>query len=378
MSVLSSLGSSVLGAVQQAITDASSPSTGPATTIGLTSLGQPQIKAVNPLATSSAELNCLSPGATSNYQIYRYPQELLGNSVENPPHAVMFYIDVPVASGYAPTSSAIGGAPIAVQQNAQAIASMAGDTLTNVLQPKLSRIQTAIALYMPDTIVAGYSHNWDPISLTEALGDLGKSAITIAGVAKIFSQIKGYTAEQLGAKFKTAPINTLTNVQLEALGLGIDRITQSGNAENIALNRISQAINPQVEMIYKGTDNRNFLFEFKFQPRNAVEAFNIQKIIQTFKMFAAPELIENQQGGSAWGRYFITPAQFDIQFMFSNNVNINLPTISTCVLQDIKVNYSQAGQFATFNDGMPIEIGLELRFKEVDIMYRQLIQKYGY
>ena len=69
------------------------------------------------------------------------------------------------------------------------------------------------------------------------------------------------------------------------------------------------------------------------------------------------------------------PAQFDIKFKFKNRDNSdNLFKISTCVLENMNVNYSSGGQFATYQDGQPLEISMQLRFKEVDIMFRQLIE----
>jgi hypothetical protein len=61
-----------------------------------------------------------------------------------------------------------------------------------------------------------------------------------------------------------------------------------------------------------------------------------------------------------------------------NQENTALARISTCVLTEIQVNYAQSGAWATFNDGMPVHINMTLAFKEVDIITRQLIEKYGY
>ena len=82
-------------------------------------------------------------------------------------------------------------------------------------------------------------------------------------------------------------------------------------------------------------------------------------------MFAAPSINPNSRG-----RYFIVPAQFDIQFKFKQEENDFIAKISTCVLEAIDVNYAGAGQFASFTDGMPVDISMQLRFKEADIITR--------
>jgi hypothetical protein len=132
------------------------------------------------------------------------------------------------------------------------------------------------------------------------------------------------------------------------------------------------ALNPQVELLFKNIQNREFLFDFKFAPRNAKEAEAIREIIKKFRFFAAPEIPSNGRG-----RYFIPPSEFDIEFMVGPYRNTNLPRLSTCVLQGIDVNYGSAGQWTAFKDGMPVEISMQLRFKEVEIMHKKLIDE-GY
>lgn len=400
MSLGNAIGSMLLGQVGNIISKASAVSPGPGGTIGRTSQNKTTIIAASsPRPTS--ELRNLQPGPAqggNGYTVLRYPQELQGNSLENPPHAVMFYINVPKTSGYqtgnkedtviassfdqTQSSNKMSASDIANSQisNAQlnrAIGtSLSGTTtLNSLLEPSLKRITQAVALYMPDTIASRYTHDWRPVSLTEQLGQLGNIAVTAAGAADLIKQGLSATQSLSGANVKQAP---LTPAGIELAGIIGKAVGTGSETESILLNSLGTAINPQVEMLYKGTPNRQFIFEFKFQPRNSAEALEISKIITTFKMYAAPELITSQTNSSFFGRYFIPPAQFDIEFMFSNQPNTYLPKLSTCVLENINVNYSQAGQFATFEDGMPVEIGLELRFIEVDIMYRQLIQLRGY
>jgi len=125
-------------------------------------------------------------------------------------------------------------------------------------------------------------------------------------------------------------------------------------------------------LIYRGTQNRSFIFEFKFQPRSAQEAQTIQNIIHTFKLYSSPSI-----NNTGLGRYFIVPGQFDITFKFGNVTNQYISQISTCVLEAIDINYAGAGQFASMVDGAPADITLQLRFKEGEIITRELIAAKG-
>jgi hypothetical protein len=355
------------------------------------------------------------------YEILRYPYDLGSSDTQ---HYVMFYINLPVTSKYsvsqviAPNMSAstqnynlrqgmtqsggglisAGGAAAAtvatglVATGQAALAALNDKTTQGTvigqtastgvaaaiatqidLKPKLNRIKSAIAIYMPDTIVSDFRHDYQTVSVTEALGKVGNMAAMAAGAVDIghagLEKLSGGKAG-FGESVKKSPAS------MEALGQ-VANMTGSVGAgfTDLAVKSAGFAVNPQVELLYKGTDNRSFVFEFKFQPRSTAEALEIRKIIYTFRRFAAPELAGDSLTN---GRYFIPPGQFDIKFKFGNADNTNLFNISTCVLTGISTNYSSAGQFATFDDGMPVEISLQLQFKEADIIYRDLIEKFGY
>lgn len=224
-------------------------------------------------------------------------------------------------------------------------------------KPKTNRIKSAIALYMPDTVFQTYSHDYDALSVTAATGMLGlaqrggegaisaaESDITNLGDTAGGREVGGYVAEQSGL-----------------VGPGFT---------DLLLRDMGKALNPQIEMVYKKTQNRSFVFDFRMQPRNRSESVSIKNIIKQFKRFAAPSLTDST------GAYFNIPGQFDIEFMFKNNENRFIGKISTCVLENIDVNYSSAGPFATFDDGAPVEVNLQLRFSEVDTLTREMFDEF--
>ena len=336
----------------------------------------------------------------TQYEITKYPLDLGSSDVL---HWVTFYINLPTSSKTEVTvapgvesaalqnSNALGkgNAPISATQAAGAVV---GSAVTGFLtggwkgalvggavkgavaagiasidtKPKLKRIKRAISIYMPDTVVADYGHSYQQESLTDALGSFGKDAALAGGlVSKGINFLTAGGSNAAGA--------TSSAASAEATGQMLEKTGQVGKQmTDFALKGAGASINPQVELMFKGTDNREFVFQFTFVPKTSEEAQSIKEIIRLFKTFAAPEY-----NGDQGGRYFINPGQFDIEFFFNGQENINLNRISTCVLENIMVNYSPQ-QFTTFQDGMPAEITMQLRFKEADIMYRELIQKYGY
>lgn len=219
---------------------------------------------------------------------------------------------------------------------------------------KTRRAAAFISLYMPDTVTQTIVNDYDQLSLTQALGKAGLAAQAggeiIAGDLKSIGGAVGPGGREVGGALAEQTGN---------FGSGIT---------DALLFSAGFAQNPQVELLFKSVQNREFLFDFKFTPRSPEEAQTIINIIKAFKFHAAPEIPETGNG-----RYFVPPDEFDIVFMYGDKRNPNLPNLSTCVLQGIDINYASAGQWTTFYDGMPVEISMQLRFKEVEIIHKALV-----
>lgn len=209
-----------------------------------------------------------------------------------------------------PNGTVIGGAASAA----------AIDALGTQLQirPKLTRVKKAIAIYMPDTVLTEYSQDWGTVSITEALGKGGQAAALGSGIKNVAKNLGSdavslYDAHKTGQMGKFHPVLYNNATGAESVGSVAQAFGAGNGFTELALRSVNAAVNPQVEMVFRGTANRSYLFVFDFQPRNSVESSNILDIIKTFRMYAAPEI--NREGA---GRYFIPPAQFDISYLFNN------------------------------------------------------------
>ena len=140
------------------------------------------------------------------------------------------------------------------------------------------------------------------------------------------------------------------------------------------------AINPQLELIYEGTDFRSFRFSFMFYPRSKKEAVEILDIIDSFTFHQAPEILS-----SSFGRYLVPPSEFEIEFRYNGGINPNIPKVAPCVLTSISVDYAPNG-FASYETlesanepkrggtGMPVAIRMDLSFKETRIITKQFLK----
>ena len=225
-----------------------------------------------------------------------------------------------------------------------------------------------IAMYMP---AGGWmdrvSNQYAQQSMTAAMGTAGAVLEAGSSILKEFQESGG---EASWAK----TMDMLNGPQgMEVLGkfasiAGMD----SGIITNAGLNALGYALNPQFEMLYSGTDLREFQFDFTMTPRSQQEAETIRKIIKKFKYHASPAYVSGQ------GRYIIPPSYFDITFKFNGADSEWLPQISTCVLKNVDVDYSGGlEQWSTHSDGSPIQVKITLIFAELEMMHKSLRKK-GY
>lgn len=218
------------------------------------------------------------------------------------------------------------------------------------LGKRLKKTEQIITLYTPDTMVLEETHQYEQISLTSAAG--------MAGLLS-FNSPSGGTLSEIAFEFASRT------------GVIGARAAEAGMAG------LGYAINPMLELIYNGTQQRRFNFQFRFTPRNAKEAEAVMKIIQSFRFHAAAEYA----GGQVNSRYFIPPSMFEIQFKhrFDGKLtdNVNLPRTAPCVLTSVNTNYAAGGNYVTFQDGVPAEITLDLAFTESVVLVKEDI-KNGY
>jgi hypothetical protein len=230
---------------------------------------------------------------------------------------------------------------------------------------KTKRITQAIALYMPETLNVQYNADWQSQSLTDALGTAGKIAQQGTSAVDAFNKGQGFegTVKSLASNPAVAEF---AGDALEKTGV------MGAGASSFLLYATGNALNPQLQVLFKGTDFRQFQFDFLFAPFSPDEAKNVIEIIKTFKFHQAPEV-----NVSGMGRYFVPPSEFDIDFLLGGQINTKVHQIGTCVLTNVNVDYAPNG-WSTFGDGTPTHIRLTLQFMETEIVTKERVDKDNY
>jgi hypothetical protein len=128
------------------------------------------------------------------------------------------------------------------------------------------------------------------------------------------------------------------------------------------------AANPKKEQVFKGVDFRTFSFDYQFFPRSEPEAANVLNIIKQFKYHMHPEFKD------ANNFLYIYPSEFDISYYQNGEENMNIHRHTSCVLQEMTVNYTPNGAFTTFPNGMPTQINVTLGFRELALLTKDKVE----
>ena len=221
--------------------------------------------------------------------------------------------------------------------------------------PDKSITNSAIALYMPNSIKATYTQDFGP----EEAGVAGDIDAAIGG-----GQITGASsAEQIKA-FLSAGTNSVLKEGKNLLGQAV-QLAGMGDPIKFIMKRQGTAINPRNELFYNGPTMRDFSYTFDFWPRNMKEAEAVRDIIHVFKYNSSPGLA----GGS--GALFAIPNYFKISYMYRSEQNENLNQISACYCKGVDVDYAPDGQPSFFPDGQPVHTRVTVSFTEDRVLTKQ-------
>ena len=122
-------------------------------------------------------------------------------------------------------------------------------------------------------------------------------------------------------------------------------------------------LNPNMELLFNGPTLRNFRFSFKMTPRNRDEGEQIKKIIRCFKKNMAPKVVGKNS------TFLKTPNVFELTYRQGSSDHKFLNKFKQCFLSDISVNYTGEGTYATYRNGTPVSMIMDLTFKELEPVY---------
>ena len=241
---------------------------------------------------------------------------------------------------------------------------MIGGMNVQVKRPPTKRLDTAIAMYMPQTLQTQYAANYTEPEISGLATAAGSIAESLTGGGKI-------TLEGIAKTIQSDVVSDIEKrILLKTLG-GLDALGITGAREAVEIST-GEIIADRMELAFKGVARRPFQYTFKMIPRNSREAEEIRKIIFAFKSNMLPEMIKGMDRDT-----MNIPNTFNIQYMYKGKENDYVHRVSECFLDNMQVSYG-GDRYKTFephaDDGAPpVETTIVLSFKEIEIITRERI-----
>jgi len=242
-------------------------------------------------------------------------------------------------------------------------AELEGGTVVKIKRPPTRRLDTAIAMYMPNSVQVSYATKYKD----EAIGGLAAAAASIYQGVKAGESPGEALIDQLPTMaddFKKKGLNVVTGI-IDGLGI------TSGSREAIEITT-GAVVADRMEMAFENVARRAFQYTFKMIPKNSREADEIRKIVFAFKANMLPEMLNGRNRDT-----MTVPNTFNIQYMYKGKENDYIHRVSECFLDNVSVTYG-GDRYKTFEphgeDGAPpVETSMTLSFKEIEIITRERI-----
>jgi hypothetical protein len=311
-------------------------------------------------------------------QVLRYPYEAITDTTD--------YLQITI-SKYQPASGAVAGKEFITNPDTGIIRT---NTLNNADAVNVSEtrpitdknIQSltqdgVILLPMPSNIQDGNSVSYGDDTLDTITGKIFGGASNVMGTEYKTKDLnaenaaKNFAAELGTRSYKAA--KSILNSDLKTVAMK-SLASQAANifGGNVTINQVlarenGQILNPNMELLFNGVTLRTFRFSFKMTPRDDTEAQQIKYIIRSLKKNMAPK--SGGKVGEVGGTFLTTPNIFELTYRKGDGNHPFLHKFKPCALTDMAVNYTGENVYATYGDGTPISMTMDLTFKELVPIY---------
>jgi len=287
--------------------------------------------------------------------VLRYPYEALTETTDYLQLTIKSY------SGANETNTLIENTNFGTNKSALDVSNTAASSLKPA---QLSPENGVIILPMPSNIEDTNSVSYDG----DTLNGISAKAFELTKGAmgtdlSSFSGAKESIEKQINAlgDFLETNQGGLKNLAIQTLA------AQAVNlfGANISLNQIlarsqGKILNPNMELLFNNVTLRTFRFSFKMTPRDEVESLQVKSIIRSLKKNMAAKRAD---------LFLETPNIFELEYKKGNKLHPFLNRFKQCALSDMSVNYTGENVYATYSDGTPISIIMNLTFKELVPIY---------
>ena len=284
--------------------------------------------------------------------VLRYPYEAITETTDYLQIAIKKYVAGGLPTLTSPSSRRRIGKATDVGATASSVAELVDDGI--ILLPMPSNIQDSNSVGYGDDTINSYA---------AAAAGLVSKTINEGNIIAPETLV-----DQIG---KNGGLKLNTLIEDEDARLAVNRYfaSQAVNVfganvspDQILARSVGRIFNPNMELLFNNVTLRTFRFSFKMTPRDENESLQIKSIVRSFKRNMAPKVYQN-------AAFLETPNIFELTYRKGNTDHPFLNKFKECALTDMSVNYTGENVYATYADGTPISMIMDLTFKELVPIY---------
>ena len=175
---------------------------------------------------------------------------------------------------------------------------------------------------------------------------------------------------QKGIKFDGFDEGTQNAIRNAISGKAIDALGGNVNMSSVIARTTGQVLNSNLELLFGGVNLRSFPFSVTFTPRYYEEMLEVKQIIRQLKSSMNAKG-KTMSAGSASGAFLKSPDVFSLRYLHNGQDHPFLNQFKMCALTGMSVNYTNSGTYASYEDGTPVSIRLNMTFKELNPIYSE-------
>ena len=210
-------------------------------------------------------------------------------------------------------------------------------------------------------------------------GDDRMNALELAGlaVAQKFMKngaVEGIQQSQQAIRAMLSGVNlpdiredTQNAIRAAISGAAVGALGSNISAQSVIARSTGQILNSNLELLFQGVNLRSFPYSITFSPRSPKESDVVKAIIRSLKMSMAPKA--GEYNGSAQGIFLQSPDLFQLKYLKDGEEHPFLNKMKLTALTGMNINYTNAGTYASYEDGTPVNIRMDLTFKEINPIY---------
>ena len=242
-------------------------------------------------------------------------------------------------------------------------------TDANSRMSRNQKIQYYIELPIPQEVSDSNVVTWgeDQMNIFQLAGITAASQFQ-KNAGQSFQQALDFM--QKGIKFDGFDEGTQNAIRNAISGAAVNQLGGNVNASSIISRTTGQVLNSNLELLFSGVNLRSFPFSVTFTPRYYEEMLEVKQIIRQLKSSMNAKG-KTMSGGSASGVFLKSPDVFSLRYLHNGQDHPFLNSFKMCALTGMSVNYTNSGTYASYSDGSPVSIRLNMTFKELNPIYSE-------